>query len=152
MRVFRIVPPRYVEVALSGEGASRAGARWNSAGTRMGYTASSVSLVMLEMLVHVDRDNVPTGLRLLSFDVPDDAILVLNSPPIGWDDLPYSSAVRAVGDDWIQSGKSLALRVPSAVARHESSLLINPAHPRFPEIKLVSEEALVIDSRLFASG
>lgn len=149
MRVFRICAPQFVGVALSGEGAARAGARWNSLGVRMAYTASSVALAMLEMLVHVDRENVPTNRRLLTFDVPDDAVAYLEELPDGWDALPYSSSVRACGDGWIAGGTSLALLVPSVVARHESNLLINPNHARFQEVKLLDDESLALDQRLF---
>ena len=149
MRVFRISAPQYVDAALSGEGAARAGARWNSPGIRMAYTASSVSLAMLEMLVHVDREDVPMNRRLLRFDVPDDAIKTLLDFPEGWDFLPYSFSVRAVGDEWVTGGASLALLVPSAVARHESNVLINPSHARFREINLLENAPLALDMRLF---
>lgn len=149
MRVFRISAPQYVGVALSGEGAARAGARWNSLGVRMAYTASSVSLAMLEMLVHVDRENVPVNRRLLTFEIPENAITQPKTLPAGWDVLPYSLSVRSVGDEWVASASSLTLQVPSAVARHESNLLINPNHPRFQEIKLLGNELLALDQRLF---
>ena len=149
MRVYRISAPPYVAVALSGEGAARAGARWNSIGIRMAYTASSVSLAMLEMLVHVDRENVPVNRRILTFEVPDDSIQNLQKLPDGWDELPYSDSVRMVGDNWVATGATLALLVPSAVARHDSNLLINPNHARFREVALLMDEALALDTRLF---
>ena len=105
---------------------------------------------MLEMLVHIDKEDVPTGQRLLSFDIPDDAIDDLATLPVGWDQLPHGAAVRAIGDDWITAGSSLALRVPSAVARHETNVLVNPAHPRMGDILQVADEDLVLDPRLFA--
>lgn len=149
MRVFRICAPQFVGVALSGEGAARAGARWNSLGVRMGYTASSVSLALLELLVHVDRENVPTNRRLLTFEVPDNAVTRLKELPDGWDALPYSSSVRACGDGWVARATSLALLVPSVVARHESNILVNPNHARFHEVKLLDDESLALDQRFF---
>lgn len=149
MRVFRISAPQFVAVALSGEGAARAGGRWNSVGVRLAYTASSVSLAMLEMLVHVDREDVPVNRRLLSYDIPDDSITKLERLPQDWINLPYSPEVRAVGDAWVERQSSLALLVPSAVARHESNILINPSHTRFAEIKLLQDEPLALDARLF---
>jgi hypothetical protein len=38
---------------------------------------------------------------------------------------------------------------PVRVARGEFNLLINPAHARFAEIALVSNDALALDPRLF---
>lgn len=150
MRVYRISGPAHVGNALSGQGAALYPGRWNSIGVRVGYTAGSAALAMLEMLVHVDKEDVPTNRRLLSYDVPDDALQELKVLPAGWSDLPYSDDVRAVGDQWIAAAGSLALRVPSAVARHESNVLINPAHPRFNEVALVADEPLALDARLFA--
>lgn len=151
MRVYRISKPEYVGSALLGNGSALAPGRWNSTGVRLAYAAASVSLAMLEILVHVNREDVPEGRRLLCFELPDDAIHDLPTPewPAGWGDLPYSEAVRRVGDAFIREARHLALRVPSAVARGESNILINPAHPRFPEIALISNDALALDPRLF---
>lgn len=150
MRVFRISRPAFVATSLSGQGAAMYPGRWNSLGVRIAYTAGSAALAMLEMLVHVDKEDVPAGQRLLSFEVPDDAIERLSSLPRGWNELPYSAAVRAVGDAWAAASRSLALQVPSAVARYENNLLINPAHPRFAEIARVADDDLALDARLFA--
>lgn len=150
MRVFRISAPQYVGVALSGEGAARSGARWNSIGVRLAYTASSVSLAMLEMLVHINREDIPTNRRLLTYELSDDLITELIELPAGWNDLPYVPTVRSAGDAWVAAGTSLALMVPSAVARHESNILINPSHPSFAEIKLLQDEPLALDERLFS--
>jgi RES domain-containing protein len=151
MRVFRITSAKYVGRALSGEGAARAPGRWNSHGIRMGYTAQSESLAKLEMLVHIDRQDVPTGYRILTIEVPDDAIEVLDLDvlPEGWGAFPYDAAVRNIGDRWIAEGRSLALRVPSVVARTEWNLLVNPAHARAGEILLSEDEPLAFDPRLF---
>lgn len=151
MRVYRISKAAYVPVALQGQGAAMVPGRWNSAGVRIAYTAASVSLAMLEMLVHMNRDVVPDGLRLLTFELPDDGVKTLAHKdwPEGWDRLPYSDSVRAAGDKFVTTGKLLALRVPSAIARHETNVLINPAHARFGEIKLLVDEPLAWDQRLF---
>ena len=152
MRVYRISKPAYVGTALSGQGSSMSPGRWNSRGVRLAYTAGSSALAMLELLVHLDKEDVPSGLRLLSYDVPDDAILELDPRPAGWDRLPYSAAVRAAGDAWIASAVSLALRVPSAIARHEFNVLINPAHLGFLKLRRLDDEDLALDARLFQSS
>lgn len=153
MRVYRISKPEHVATALHGNGASLAPGRWNSLGVRLAYAATSVSLAMLEILVHVNREDVPAGRRLLAYQVPDGAIRRLPEAewPQGWSDLPYSDAVRRVGDAFVRDGRHLALQVPSAVARGESNILVNPAHPRFVEILQVANEPLALDPRLFGS-
>lgn len=151
MRVFRISKPEYVATSLLGNGSALAPGRWNSKGVRLAYAATSVSLAMLEVLVHVNREDVPKGLRMLAYDVHDDGIVVLPEAqwPKGWNQLPHSDAVRATGDRFIREGRELALQVPSAVARGECNLLINPMHPRFAEIKLLENAELAMDVRLF---
>ena len=151
MRVYRISRPEYVATALLGNGAALAPGRWNSRGVRLAYTASSVSLAMLEILVHVNREDVPEGRRMLAYEIPDEALAELppNRWPRGWDKLPYSDAVRRVGDGFVRDGRQLALRVPSAVARGEFNVLVNPAHPQFGQIRLLADDPLALDPRLF---
>ncbi len=123
-----------------------------TASVRLAYVATSVSLAMLEILVHVNREDVPEGRRLLAYELPDDAIHELPGDqwPDGWRELlAYDDAVRAVGDAFVREGRHLAIRVPSAVARGEFNILINPAHPRFGEIFLRSDDELALDPRLF---
>ena len=151
MRVYRISRPEYVATALLGNGAALAPGRWNSRGVRLAYTASSVSLAMLEILVHVNREDVPEGRRMLAYEIPDAALAELppNRWPRGWDKLPYSDAVRRVGEGFVRDGRQLALRVPSAVARGEFNVLVNPAHPQFGQIRLLADDPLALDPRLF---
>ena len=151
MRVYRISRPEYAATALLGNGTALAPGRWNSRGVRLAYTATSVSLAMLEILVHVHREDVPVARRVLTYEVPDDAIEVLapNRWPKGWDRLPYSDAVRTVGDRFVRDARHLALRVPSAVARGESNVLVNPAHRQFAQVQLLADDPLALDPRLF---
>lgn len=150
MRAYRITTLTLAHDCLAGIGAALYGGRWNSKGTRIGYTAGSRSGAILEMLVHVgDRRNVPVDRVIVPIDVPDDAIGMLDTLPRGWDKLPYSPAVQRAGDTWARTGSELALRVPSAVVREEWNVLINPLHERFGEIVIGKAEPLVLDARLF---
>jgi len=63
--------------------------------------------------------------------------------------IPDSQRLGAVGDGWIAAASAVALRVPSAVARHEWNVLLNPAHPQIGDILQVADEDLVLDARLF---
>ena len=149
MQVFRITDARFVADPLSGLGAALAGARWNSKGTRMGYTSSSRSLAMMELLVHVGRENVPATKVLLSIEIPEKVIIDLAPLPTGWEGLPYRASVQAVGDAWISARSSLALRVPSAIIPDEFNVLVNPSHPDFGKIVIGKSTSLVWDQRLF---
>ena len=57
-KAWRMVAPQYVDQAFDGEGARIYGGRWNSKGTSMVYTASSLSLTAMEILVHLDSDEI----------------------------------------------------------------------------------------------
>lgn len=151
MRLYRIAKAQFAATALSGLGAAMHGGRWNSPGTRLAYTGESRSLVMLELLVHIPRNAVPGDFRLLACEIPDTGIETLAPAdyPEGWSRLPYHPAVRACGDDWARQGRSLALRVPSAIVRGEFNVLVNPAHADFARVALVGDEALSFDARLF---
>jgi len=62
--------------------------------------------------------------------------------------LPDCTEVREAGDAWIQSTKSLALRVPSANVNRESNVLINPDHPNIKDVTIIDVERLVLDQLL----
>lgn len=149
MQVFRISASQHVNSALAGIGAARSGGRWNSPGNAIVYAAASRSLAILEMLVHVGRENVPKDRRMLRLEVPDEAIGELRPLPVGWNALPYSPRVKAAGDRWLRKGAELATWVPSAIVPHERNLLINPAHADMQRVRILADEDLVVDARLF---
>lgn len=55
---------------LSGVGGLRAAGRWHSQGKRIIYLADHPSSALLEMLVHMDRDLIPSTCQLLRIDMP----------------------------------------------------------------------------------
>ena len=61
---WRIVATRFASGAFSGEGAWAEGSRWNSPGVRMVYTAGTISLALLKILVHLNTgDPIPSYSR-----------------------------------------------------------------------------------------
>lgn len=152
MHVYRITARQHAHDPLSGQGAAISGARWNSVGTRMGYTAGSPPLAILELLVHLPRDCVPPDRVMLTIEVPDTDIVALTDLPEGCDRLPYSTKVQKAGDAWVRSASSLALRVPSAIVPRESNILVNPLHPRMSALRVLESGPLVWDARLFDLG
>src|SRR3954471_12928197 len=99
MRVWRLARRAYA--ALDGEGARRAGGRWNSPGLPAVYTSSALSLCVLELLVHTDPDLVPQDLRALEIHCPESltvAILNLTTLPYNWRQIPNHPGRRALGD------------------------------------------------------
>jgi RES domain-containing protein len=149
MRVWRVA--RQLYSALDGEGARRAGGRWNSPGIPVVYASSTLSLAILELLVHTDPDLIPRDLYGFEIQVPGSLAsetLDLGTLPSNWRDIPNHPACRAVGDDWLQRRRQAILGVPSAVVPEELNYLINPAHPDAGSIRVVRSRAFSFDERL----
>ena len=52
IRTWRLIKAKHADEAFAGEGARLWGGRWNSKGVRVVYTAASLSLATLEVMVH----------------------------------------------------------------------------------------------------
>jgi len=150
IRAWRITKARHAGTAFTGLGARLYGGRWNRPGRAVVYTAGSVSLAVLEMLVHLEA--IELLRRYVIFEVAfDDALVTAvdaGKLPRNWRKSPAPGAVRAVGDDWILAGKSAVLRVPSVVVPREWNYLLNPLHPDFAKIKIGRKEGIRFDPRL----
>jgi RES domain-containing protein len=142
-RAWRIIKSRLAADAFSEEGARLHGGRWNSPGTAMVYTAGSVSLATLELLVHLDNTSVLPSFSVCPVDFDDSLVKLLDPAtlPPDWNQSPPPTSLRTIGDDWISRGSSVVLRVPSAVIEHENNYLINPAHTDFKKLLIGSVEA-----------
>jgi RES domain-containing protein len=117
--------------AFSGEGGLHAAGRWNSLGTRVVYTSSSVALACLETLVHLRNVRQTHERWLFAVEIPDRFVEEVRDLPKGWETEPAGIASREIGDRWVVENRSVALLVPSVVVPVEQNALINPRHPRF---------------------
>ena len=138
---------------FDGVATSGSGGRWNSVGTRMIYTSTSIALAALETLVHLNSSGLPVGRELLRIVVPDNVWesteQIVAAP--GWDmDSTWISAPQ--GDAWAKSGKSLMAIVPSVIVPEEPNVLLNPLHPDFSLIQVVTQRVWTYDPRLFKSA
>jgi len=90
--------------------------------------------------------------RLVEAKVPSDLEVedVFTDPPPGWNDLDRVVA-RACGGEWLSSGRTPLLRVPSVVVPRECNYIVNPDHPKSASIVRLAPEPLVWDDRLFAT-
>ena len=151
MRLWRLVKTKYASTAFDGEGARLHGARWTSPGTRVAYASSNSALAVVEVLVHMTgAGGILPGYSLVTATLPDD--LVEDMPaadlPVDWDSSPVPPQVQAIGDAWIRSGRSPALRVPSAVVEGSYNILINPEHSDFAQLVVESSVPFALDPRL----
>ena len=134
---------------ISGEGARLKGGRWNSKGFPVIYTSSAISLALLELLIHsVSFEEIQSNV-LMQIEAPDIPIKVLAKTSLKqtWQkDIDYS---RFIGNEFLKNKVSLLLKVPSAIIPDEYNILINPQHPGFKKVTLVSAKIFEFDMRLF---
>ena len=143
----RILKRRFVSSAFSGEGARRYGGRWNSTGTAVVYTSSVMSLAILEWRANLTQWPAPPSVII---EIEFDASLVWSPTklPAGWKRWPYPITNAAVGDNWVRSGRSAVLELPSAVVPEELNYILNPAHLDFGKISIGKPRVFKADPRL----
>lgn len=135
---------------MSGEGARLNGGRWNSQGVSLVYVASSIPLAMLETLVHIHSSALLKKYVVIPVEFDSKLVREVDRKklPTDWDASPVAPDVQAVGDDWVASGASAVLKVPSAVVDSEFNYLLNLHHPDFSKIKIGKSEPIRFDPRL----
>jgi RES domain-containing protein len=147
---WRIVKTRFAERPFDGEGARLYGGRWNSVGVRMVYTAGSVSLAVLEMLVHLESSDLLPSYSLCAVHFDETVMIRLDRSrlPDNWRDSPAQPELLMIGDAWIAARSSAVLEVPSAVVESESNYLVNPGHPDFASLVIDPPHPFTFDPRL----
>lgn len=147
---WRIVRESLADQAFSGDNALKYGARWNSVGRRVVYTAESASLATLEMLVQMRGRSFFANFVIVDCSFDESLVEAIDSSrlPPGWTDSPPPSELQRLGDLWIRDRRSAVLRVPSAVTRIEFNYLINPEHGDFRTIDIGEPRPLDLDVRL----
>jgi RES domain-containing protein len=153
VRVWRLCRAIHAAGAFSGEGALRFGGRWNSRGVPMVYTSTSLALAVVELFVYLEPSLAPDDLVSISAMLPEGE----PARTIQASDLPPEWRAeevdpRQIGDEWIRSGASLALRVPSVPIPPEWNVLINPRHARFNELQIDPPQRFLFDARMFRTS
>ena len=151
MEVYRLSRERFSN-NLSGKGAALNGARWNSIGVELIYTASNRSLAMAEVAVHLTLATVPHDYVMTTVYIPDDLAIKKVIPtelPQGWNAFPHIWDTQTIGDGFVLENKYCLLEVPSAVTRGDFNILINPNHPGFSRIKIIDTQKFPFDHRIF---
>ena len=148
---WRLARERYAD--LSGEGARLKGGRWNSPGRAVVYMAEDAALPLIEVLVHLDLtpELMPQDYVLMKVDLSP----LADRPPNEWIEDgpagPMSDAESAaVGDAWLETGRTAVLRVPSVIVPEAFNLVVNVAHPLAAELLPPNTRPFSFDHRLFA--
>jgi RES domain-containing protein len=134
---------------LSGTGSKMYGGRWNVPGYPAIYTSENISLAVLEILVNTDKNNIPPGYHLLQLQIPDSLpIKVIKADTLKdkwYSDIEYA---QFIGTKFLESGKEVILKMPSAIVKQEYNFLLNPLHSDFKKINIKECSAFDVDIRL----
>jgi RES domain-containing protein len=139
LRVYRLARADLHASLWSGDGGLHVDGRWHTAGRRIVYTAQSVSLAQLEVLVHIsDRRQMPPRIYG-DAEIPEGMhveIIDAARLPNDWRGFaPYHPETQRLGVEWFRRQSSAVLRVPSAISPAEWNVLLNPAHAEFRRIR-----------------
>jgi RES domain-containing protein len=150
LTAWRLVKSRYAATAFDGEGARLFGGRWNSPGTRVAYASDSAALAALEVLTHLQSISVLQQYFVATIQFPERLVetLDLSMLPDSWRSFPSPSENHVIGDRWVAEGRSLVLRVPSAIIPSAGNYLINPEHLQFESAVVGRPEPFAFDARL----
>ena len=156
MLVFRLSARRRAR-DLDGAGNRDRGARWNSGrGRGVVYASLNVATCVLETFVHFGprlRTQLPSNFVLAEIEVPDDAGIL----QIGREHVPADAErprrdgrtwYQRTGDQWLERAEALVLTAPSAVVPQELNAMLNPAHPRMSDVRVISSMPFHFDPRL----
>lgn len=116
----------------------------------MVYTAGSVSLAVLEMLVHFCSEEVLKRYVLFEVSFDDSLVrrLTMKELPRNWRSSPPPGRLQRIGDAWCTEGASPVLQVPSVIVPAEWNYLLNPGHRDLHELIIGSKQAVRLDPRL----
>lgn len=151
MQVFRLARKKYAST-LSGKGAALKGARWNSVGVELIYTAQNRSLAMAEVAVHLSLATLPDDYRMTTIHIPDSIKskhIAIADLPKDWKEFPHPMSTQKIGDDFVHANKYCILFVPSVVTPGDFNILINPYHKDFSKISITRTEKFPFDQRIF---
>jgi RES domain-containing protein len=151
MEAFRLAREKHSSV-LSGMGAAIKGARWNSMGVELIYTASNRSLAMAEVAVHFTLATLPNDYMMMTIYIPDNISfgrVNQRELPTDWNVFPHPKSTQEIGNKCIRDNKYCLLQIPSVVTPGDFNLLINPYHAEFPTLKIVSVDKFPFANRIF---
>lgn len=146
---WRLTKTKYLPAAWDGEGARKAGGRWNAPGVAVVYASGSLSLALVEVLVHLSSEILPAYSAVpIEFDESLVTAIAAAHMPKSWKDSPPPAATQAIGSEWVAAARSAVLRVPSVVVPGEFNFLLNPAHRDFARVRIGAPMAFPFDPRL----
>ncbi len=144
---YRVVKKQYASTAYSGEGSQLTTGRWHTKGTSIVYASTTIALAVLEVIVHFQPLSTIPKLVVVPVDIPEDLCKDVFEL-YDFDSVNDEKATRGIGDLWIKTSPSLALKVPSVIIPKESNILINPNHEKITMINILESFEFQFDERL----
>lgn len=143
--------PRQFSKDISGEGARKFGGRWNSKGNAIVYTSMTISLSLLELLIHSTAHDEIKHNYLTTLEVPEELMTEVSISTLKKNWISDEGFTKYIGDEFLQSD-FLLMKVPSAIIPQENNILINPLHREFKKVKIKTAEKFMFDARLFKTS
>ena len=131
---------------VTGLGSFLFGGRWNYPGTYMLYTAENNVLAALEVALRIPLEDISRDYVMVPLEVPSDAAIVQPVLPKQW--YLNLEATKAIGNNFIEKGNALLMKVPSALITDSFNYLVNPAHEEIKKIKVLEPRPILFDKRL----
>lgn len=147
MLVYRIVHKKY-STSLFASGLK---GRWNSTGKKVIYTAESIPLAFLENMVRRQGVGFNSDFKIMIIEIPDSlSISGINPSDLksGWRDFKDYSKCQPLGDKWYDEGKTMILKVPSAVLTEAFNYVISVEFSDYRMVRLIAVTDLIPDERI----
>jgi len=107
------------------------------------YTAQHLSLACIEVLVHVDKSQLPRGYVWSKTELPAAPMI------LAFESLSSIVSCQAAGLAWVNAVHHLAIRVPSVIIPEEFNVLVNPLHAAYSSLVWTDPQPFRFDPRLF---
>ena len=122
--------------------------RWHKQGMPIVYCCDHPSTALLEILVHVDPEELPVDFQLLKIRCDDD----ISIRTIGTGDIDIGDAgeTQKLGADWLGEGRHGLLKVPSIILPAANNILLNPNHADAGRLTIEDAIRYPFDSRLLS--
>src|SRR5690606_30115655 len=113
MEAFRLAREKHSSV-LSGFGAAIKGAKWNSMGVELIYTASNRSVAMAEVAVHFTLATLPKDDVMMTIYIPESIALERvnqEDQTTDWNVFPHPETTQEISDRFIRENKYCILQI-----------------------------------------
>ena len=147
MYLGRICAAKYQDSAFSGLGGLYVSGRWHQRGNKIIYTAESLALATLEIFVHLESDRIPL-VAIKVYIEEKLAVEEVKNLPLNWQETTAYPQLQKIGTEWLKSGRTPVLKVPSAIVPVEFNYLLNPEHPDL-QLSQISSINYQLDQRLW---